>query len=47
MFVRENIEKSSSKSMHSSGTAFSDTSFGDEAYAQMRFWKIFLKLYNE
>ena len=34
--VRENIQKSSGKSMHSSGTAFSDTNFGDEEYAQMR-----------
>ena len=34
--ICENIEKSSSKSMHSSGTAFSDTNVGDEEYAQMK-----------
>ena len=34
--VHENMEKSSSKSTHSSGTAFSDTNFGDEEYAQMK-----------
>ena len=34
--VRGNIEKSSTKSMHSSGTEFSATTFGDEEYAQMK-----------
>ena len=41
--VRENIEKSSSKSMHSSGTAFSDTNFGDEERicSNKKIWTLF------